>query len=715
MATSLNPPLNSLVTSSERRVVRGLFFGLLLFNFWGVSVGWKNVNLPGCEFRQAQTALSALFIQRDNDFSLAYPTPVLGKPWSVPMEFPLYQWTAVIVSNTTGISLTSAGRTVSAVCFYLALPAFYLLFRRLGLNTTQRLVALGFMLTCPLYIFYARSFMIETMALMFGAWYLVALIRTIEQRSFWWLSACILTGTGASLVKVTTFILFLIPAFCWSLLWLWRARPSENPGWRRLLQTLGWLASAHALPFFAAHWWVDFSDAVKMQNPSGEALTSFNLVGWNFGVGQRFAPEIWLAHWNIFFHDLISPVTAVLCLLAAFFIGRRWLLLSLGFLGLFFVVQVVFPVLYAWHDYYYVANAFALMAAVAAILLGLLEAKIVPRFAATAAIVVALSCQILLWHRVHFEQQRFAGVGGEPIQAVIKTLTEPDEAVIVAGQDWNSMTPYYSQRRTLMLRDDIMRSPEKLNASIANLKGTPVAMLLLRDTARNNHAVVQKAAEHLGIDPREALRWQGDRIYLHRDIRTEVLNEIEGKGINRFGGIEFAPEYQARDRPLANKVVLYATLAKRHKKLFQNVHPSPASFFSTIGPELWDEAGEKRLFAHPDTKLWFDLAAGSFRFRTTIAMTESSYTGIPSSDATDGVALVATFIAGDGARTELQRRHVNPRDNAGDRGVLSIDWLLAIPEKGQLEIAVLPGPAGSSARDWTTLGKIVIEPDQAAK
>src|SRR5688572_3944966 len=145
------PVSSATISSLEKRVVGLLFAALLVFSAWGISVGWKNLSLPGCEFRQAQTALSALFIQRDRDFSLAYPTPVLGKPWSVPMEFPLYQWTVVLLSDATDMSLTSAGRTVSAVCFYLSLPAFYLLLARLGLNGTQRLLGLGFILTCPLY------------------------------------------------------------------------------------------------------------------------------------------------------------------------------------------------------------------------------------------------------------------------------------------------------------------------------------------------------------------------------------------------------------------------------------------------------------------------------------------------------------------------------------------------------------------------------------
>ena len=194
-----------------------LFVALLGFSLWGVGVGWRSMNLPGCEFRQTQTAVSAFFIQKEHNFSLAYPTPVLGKPWSIPMEFPLYQWTVVGVSNTTGMALTQAGRAVSAVCFYLGLPAVYLLLARLGLGRSRRLLALGFILCCPLYVFYARAFLIETMATMFGVWFMLAYVRAVDQRSVGWLLLAIFTGVGCGLVKVTTYMFFLFPAFIWTL------------------------------------------------------------------------------------------------------------------------------------------------------------------------------------------------------------------------------------------------------------------------------------------------------------------------------------------------------------------------------------------------------------------------------------------------------------------------------------------------------------------
>src|ERR1041384_4935062 len=147
----------------ELRFAVGLFAALLAFHMWGVSAGISQQTLPGNEFRQTQTAISALFIQRENNFSLAYPTPVLGKPWSIPFEFPLYQWSVVVVSNTLKVPLQVAARLASALCFYLALPALWLLLKRVEVKTVARWVVLCLVVSCPLYIFYSRAFLIETM------------------------------------------------------------------------------------------------------------------------------------------------------------------------------------------------------------------------------------------------------------------------------------------------------------------------------------------------------------------------------------------------------------------------------------------------------------------------------------------------------------------------------------------------------------------------
>src|SRR5262249_20433758 len=76
----------------RRLAAVGIFFGLCaLYSLDTLTIGWNNPITDYHAFRQTQTAISAYYMV-GRPPSLAYETPVLGPPWSIPFEFPLYQW-----------------------------------------------------------------------------------------------------------------------------------------------------------------------------------------------------------------------------------------------------------------------------------------------------------------------------------------------------------------------------------------------------------------------------------------------------------------------------------------------------------------------------------------------------------------------------------------------------------------------------------------------
>ena len=52
------------------------FAGLLVAHVSVALIGWRDQGFAGHEFRQAQTAISTYFIQREHNYQLAYPTPI---------------------------------------------------------------------------------------------------------------------------------------------------------------------------------------------------------------------------------------------------------------------------------------------------------------------------------------------------------------------------------------------------------------------------------------------------------------------------------------------------------------------------------------------------------------------------------------------------------------------------------------------------------------
>src|SRR5271154_4345091 len=86
----------------------------LLFSLWVTTVGWHNSIFDFHGFRQAQTAISAESIRNGGPI-LRYETPVLGPPWSLPFEFPLYQALVALLARIFGTPIDQTGRFVSEV------------------------------------------------------------------------------------------------------------------------------------------------------------------------------------------------------------------------------------------------------------------------------------------------------------------------------------------------------------------------------------------------------------------------------------------------------------------------------------------------------------------------------------------------------------------------------------------------------------------------
>ncbi|MEN9403745.1 MAG: hypothetical protein RL091_2448, partial [Verrucomicrobiota bacterium] len=143
-----------------------------------LTQSWHASILDRYEFRQLQTALSTWWMAQEG-WHLDYLTPLFGPPWSVPMEFPTYQVLVAGLHHFTGLPIEQAGRLIGIVMLFACLPALYDLLELAAIPPSRRLVVLAVVLTSPIYLFFARTFMIETTALCFAVWFLALLRRTL--------------------------------------------------------------------------------------------------------------------------------------------------------------------------------------------------------------------------------------------------------------------------------------------------------------------------------------------------------------------------------------------------------------------------------------------------------------------------------------------------------------------------------------------------------
>lgn len=688
-------------TRMESRIALVGFLVCLGFHFWGMTVGWTSRNLPGGEFRQAQTALSTHWIKAEQNFALAYPTPVLGKPWSLPMEFPLYQWTVVTVSKVTNWSLTKAGRAVSIACFYLTLPAVFLLLRRWRIAPTHRWLVLAVAVTCPLYIFYTRAFLIETMALMFSVWFWVAFERAVTGRSRAWLAVAMVAGTGAGLVKVTTYMLYLLPAGVWALTRLWAAR---KQGWKT---ELAWMTATVVVPFGATLWWLDFADATKALNPLANFLTSSNLKEFNFGTTAiRLSPAAWATKLRIVREELTWLPALLFCLVLLPLGARaRWRSVA-GCLLAFGAVLVIFPVLYEHHEYYYVANTLLLLLAMGLALVALLESR-VARWVAYGAVALVLVGQGWRYLEWYYPTQRLISPGGDGLTTSLRTLTNPGDVIVVLGQDWNSMTAYYAQRRAIMFRDDIARDGAKVEQALADLREEKIGALVIVGEPDGAQWLIDRAASRgLGAEPLYV--WRNARVFVPQVRRTELLHSLLE---NDFHEVALAPGVEPRRASLAGKWFEMAAIHRWQRKPFVGFQPAPVRFFASFGPAMDGSSGQPMYGAHPVTRLVFALSAGSHTLRSALQMSVDAYRlDLSDAETTDGVE-VSLFLIGPGnERKQIATRYFDPRRNREDRGNLRLlEFTFTLESAGEVELFFGPGPAGKDTRDWIELGPLKIE------
>ncbi len=435
-------------------------------------VAWHNPILDRHGFRQTQTALTTYWTVRDG-FTLAYPTPLFGPPWSIPFELPLYQWAVAALHLASGLALEQAGRLVSLLAFYAALPAVYLLARKAFANRDAAVLTVALTLVNPTYIFWSRTFLMESTALLLALWWLWLFVLGVERRGRLVPIAAALVGALAGTVKVTTWAVLLAVA---AVLTAWRLVDALRRRDRAELTRVLVRAAAMTAPgVLATAAWTRFADHLKAENPLAAALTSGALVHWNFGtIAQRLDPALW-AHWvvgnsglGVWAHGLGGRplVVAAVVLLgvgsvtAAARDVRLRAVVVLSCVGLASGPLVFFN-LYR-HDYYQYATGIFLSALGAASVTGALRLARATRrlglLVAGALVVVGAWGYV---SSIYFTDQLVVSPQARRTLALarrVRAETEPDDVVAFVDSDWTSEYAYYSRRRAIMLPAEGPRS-----------------------------------------------------------------------------------------------------------------------------------------------------------------------------------------------------------------------------------------------------------------
>ncbi|WP_277186194.1 hypothetical protein, partial [Caballeronia sp. BR00000012568055] len=307
-------------------------------------------------------------------------------------------------------------------------------------------------LSCPLYLFWGRAFLMETEALYFTLSFLAFSLKTpIDEVR--WKDALMCGGflALAILQKSTTVLPVLLFAVVWRIAGLIRSRIRPNAD--LLLKS----CATYVVPFIIGVIWVEYTDKVKSQNLFGQLLTSAKLFSWNFGtLHARLSAELWN---GVIWHRVVAENSGghlgMLIIVAGLLWApqRRWLIGAAC--GLFLSFFLIFENLLFVHEYYPAANTVYLVFAITASIAGLIE-KYPARSAfilVVVGIIVALNLNAF-WRGPLYAQETHIYAANDPILSsafFVRDNTEKQSAILVYGDDWNSQFPYYSQRKAFVV------------------------------------------------------------------------------------------------------------------------------------------------------------------------------------------------------------------------------------------------------------------------
>ncbi|HRJ46528.1 MAG TPA: hypothetical protein PKY38_04150 [Opitutaceae bacterium] len=685
---------------SAAKIIMVLFGCALLGHFWLATRNWSSGFMPGHEFRQTQTALISHFIDREDDFSLLYETPIVGKPWvSILLEVPLYEWSVVLLSRAADIPQVEAARSITLACFYLTLPALWLLLGRLGLPPDRRLLPLILILLCPVYIFYSRAFLMESMELMCCAWFLVGFVGMMDHRRWPWFVLTAAAGAGAALIKSATFAVWLLPAAAYGAWQLWRDLRSSDR-WRASAQTVFWGFAGVVVPLGLLRLWIMLTDPIKAAHASAWIFTSGNLSLGNWGLDDlaaRFSGSVWrtlMDRWR----EALMPAWLLLAVL-----GVAWAAVPrerrriAGLASVFFLAQLLFPYAYAYQEYYFYACAVFLLAGFGCALHGLIDSPRL-RWLGWSLMGVLAIAQLHTYWREYRPQQLAPTDGGFSYTLTLRDFTPRDSVIIGLGADWAAILPYYTERRALMIRNGLEHDRAYLERAFRELWDEDVSALVLLEGHRGNTLVRELAVAAFDLDPTPTFSHPRADVYCRRLYVDQVRRGLSDRG--NYGDIQ-VPGEQEPPPGDAGPTLINSGLAR---SLFHWVSPAPIRGHFSFGMGAMPYDGEMVFNAHPDSDLWLRAPAQAARIEWVFGMISSAWE--KAGDKSDGVEMrIAGVLAGRGER-EIYRRRLDPVANPADRG-RQHEVIPYHPEPGEI-LHFSSRPVNSRAYDWAYWARIEV-------
>lgn len=410
------------------------------------TIGFNHTLSDMHGFRQTQTAISVDYLIKEA-FTLNYITPSLGAPWIIPNEFPTYQFTVAIFSKLTQINLIYSGRIISLLFFYLTLIFVNKAFKLINLESNNRKLILALILCSPVYLFWSRTFMIESTALFLTFAFIFFIIKFTQTVTWKTLMLALAFGGLAALTKSTIFatgslLILIYLAFMKKLF--------NGKIFTKSVYVLAILGSIFVINTI----WVRYTDYLKSQNPlAAKFIVTEYLKEWYFGTpAQRLDKNIWDTLAQRINHEASIHLPILVTILLLGIILTKYRLFIVAFLLVFISGPLIFLNVYWIHNYYLYENAIYLQIALGLALGGLWQTNKLRNFVNYALVPLVFTLLLLNYYQNYYPSQSQDNRQMYNIAQVIKSYTNKQDVLLIYGYDWNPEIPFYAERKAIMDR-----------------------------------------------------------------------------------------------------------------------------------------------------------------------------------------------------------------------------------------------------------------------
>jgi len=421
-----------------------------------------NLVLEHHGFRQSQTLLQTLYIEYTNNY-VDFILPVFGPPWSVPMEYPIYQIVVYYFNKLTELPHIYAGAILSLLSLYIS--SFVII----KFICKKNYPYLGVFITSPIMLYYSNKYMIDLLSVAFSLVSFLYFIKTYHLPDVKYKFLLILFLSLTGLQKVTVIIPLGIGMIAFLLL------SNRNSMKVFILKNFSVLISI-AIPLIISIIWVLYSDSIKLNNYLTSYLTSSELREDTFGsISYRFVLKNQLEFFGKLL--LLTGILPILLLSILKVVKYKFDPLSISLFIIGLSSPFIFFKLHVVHDYYYIMSS-------AYLLVGFLRSIRIDKKNYIKALFFIVLSNLTLMLAIY--NQKFVGIADThndfyESSIYLGKITEYNDVVISIGADWDSTLPLYSGRKFIMIPEwsNLNYSSSKISKLIKEIDADDFGGILL--------------------------------------------------------------------------------------------------------------------------------------------------------------------------------------------------------------------------------------------